>query len=340
MEKPSLHAFISYRRGGGSPYARIVYDRLTARKMEAFLDVDRMPSGHFDENLYRKIEEAPNFIIVLTPGCLDRCKDAGDWVCAEIVHAIKHNKNIIPVFAEGFSFPDKQSLPAEIHSLITHNGLSYNHEFFDAFVDKLVSLMVLKRKNNILLTSIIAAFVLSIVVITAAVLLHKKPDEHVVSRQNVAQEPVTRQQPPEEVILHQQETTIISQSTKENQPQSKASSQEGFKQTQKKVSAAPNITNTKNGEVVINAIKEIHDFETLSAKLQELKAQGMIMFGKKSAFINPEDCYVVIVDKGTRQIMAILDRSNPERINILSNNAVPDFENKFKDQAQIWMEVY
>ena len=136
--------FISYRRATGAETARLIKESLQKRgfnEEDVFLDVDNLGSGPFDTGLLKRIEAATDDVVVLTPGSLDRCKDPDDWLRQEVAHAIRCKKNIVPVMARGFEFP-KAGLPKEIRRLSKYNGISYSHEFFDASMDKLVSLLV------------------------------------------------------------------------------------------------------------------------------------------------------------------------------------------------------
>lgn len=98
-------AFLSYRRDGGIYLADSIRTSLTAtHSLNVFLDAE-LDQGRFDEEILARIASAPAFILILSPGCLDRCKNEGDWVRREIVHALQLKKRIIPVKAEGFTFP-------------------------------------------------------------------------------------------------------------------------------------------------------------------------------------------------------------------------------------------
>ena len=128
--------FISYRREGGSDAARSLQLALKDQ-FRVFLDVDRMPSGHFDTALLKTIEQSPNFVVFLSPGGLDRCSEPGDWLRREITHAIATRRNIVPVTLPGFSFPDPRTLPPEMSEVARHDAIEYSHRYFYAMVDKL-----------------------------------------------------------------------------------------------------------------------------------------------------------------------------------------------------------
>lgn len=130
--------FISYRREHGAEVARLIGSELQHRNIEVFLDVDDLRTGHFDEALLGQIEASGNFLVILTPQCLDRCRDSEDWFRREIAHAIKHQKNVIPLIMPGFRFPASEEIPEDLRPLRVHHGVSYSHEFFAAMMTKIV----------------------------------------------------------------------------------------------------------------------------------------------------------------------------------------------------------
>ena len=90
-----MDVFISYRRDGGYALARLLYECLHKENISAFLDLEELRSGPFNEKLYSAIESSENFVLVLPQNALDRCSSENDWLRLEIEHAIKHKKNII-----------------------------------------------------------------------------------------------------------------------------------------------------------------------------------------------------------------------------------------------------
>ncbi len=134
--------FISYRRETGSEMARIVQSELNKRGFSYFLDVDDLGAQQFGTELLKEIEAAPNFVVVLSPGCLDRCKDKDDWLRREIAHAITTQRNIVPILIDGFDYPARKFLPVDVDELTNHNGVTYSHEYFSATFDKLVGFLI------------------------------------------------------------------------------------------------------------------------------------------------------------------------------------------------------
>jgi hypothetical protein len=131
--------FISYRRDGGATEARLIQAKLLQQNLRVFLDVDSLRPGHFDEALLKYIAEAPNFVVILSPDCLDRCiQEERDWLRQEIAQAVKTTKNIVPIIMPGFRFPPPEELPEDIRALVRHHGVSFSHEFFGAMIETVI----------------------------------------------------------------------------------------------------------------------------------------------------------------------------------------------------------
>jgi len=128
--------FISYRRKGGEHMALLMYHQLRQDGYTVFLDVESLHKGKFDEAIYTRIQEATDFLLILSPNALDRCKDSKDWVRQEIECAIKNQKNIIPIMMEGFEvFPN--DLPETMSYIATCNGPKYHQGYFTDMIRKL-----------------------------------------------------------------------------------------------------------------------------------------------------------------------------------------------------------
>ncbi len=138
MDK-TLDVFISYRRSNGSQLASLLKVHLEIRNLSVFLDVDRLPEGKFDNNLLQSIRSARNFVLVLTPGSLDRCfgdDDQRDWIHKEVSCALQSQCKIIPVF-DNFKMPEPESLPTSMQAVTSYNGVKWIHDYQDACVDKI-----------------------------------------------------------------------------------------------------------------------------------------------------------------------------------------------------------
>jgi membrane-associated phospholipid phosphatase len=133
--------FISYRRETGSIMARIVQSELKKRGHLSFLDVDDLGPKQFGKRLLREIESVPNFVVVLSPGSMDRCQAQDDWLRREISHAITTHRNIVPLMVDEFEYPPAEKIPDDLEELLHHNGVNYSHEYFAATFDKLADFL-------------------------------------------------------------------------------------------------------------------------------------------------------------------------------------------------------
>ena len=139
MKQDQYDVFISYRRDGGSGSAKHLRDILHEKGYRVFFDNDSLRNGSFNQQLIDIIRDCSDFILILSPNALDRCANEGDWVRQEVAAALKYGKNIVPVFTEGFSFPE--TLPGDIDGIRWKNGITVNYDYFDAVVTKLISFL-------------------------------------------------------------------------------------------------------------------------------------------------------------------------------------------------------
>lgn len=138
--------FISYRRDGAEFLAHNIYERLKEKGYSVFQDIESLRSGPFNTALYDVIEDCQDIVLILPPGGLDRCINEDDWVRNEIAHALKLNKNIIPIMMPGFVWP--QNLPDDIRSVCMLNGLTASTDYFNEFLEKLTSFLISQKTNT------------------------------------------------------------------------------------------------------------------------------------------------------------------------------------------------
>jgi|GEM_PF-2085644 len=146
--------FISYRRDGGAETALYLRHVLHERGYRVFFDMEALRSGPFDTRLYSVIEGCTDVIVVLSPGCFDRCRNEGDWFRLEIAHALKCGTNIVPFSMRQFNYDEMSVLPEDIASLKQHNGVSASYEYNDATLEKLTGFLKcrptrVRRRGNL-----------------------------------------------------------------------------------------------------------------------------------------------------------------------------------------------
>ena len=142
--------FISYRRkGAGAGVAGELQAKLENRGYKVFLDVDNIGSGDFPEQIDQAIKNCNDFLLILSPGMLDRCVEEEDWVRHEIVLAEQYGKNIVGVSLPGFVMPEALELPEPLRNLPEKQVFLWSHEYRNASIDKIeVNLISSRRKKK------------------------------------------------------------------------------------------------------------------------------------------------------------------------------------------------
>jgi tetratricopeptide (TPR) repeat protein len=134
-QTPSV--FISYRRHASSFIARAVFQDLHAHGFDVFMDVESIDSGTFDTILLGQIAARTHFLLILTPGTLDRCADPEDWLRREIEEAMRLKRNIVLLFVNNFDMnAARPFLTGSLQGLARYNGVNVTNEFFDAAMER------------------------------------------------------------------------------------------------------------------------------------------------------------------------------------------------------------
>jgi len=177
--------FISYRRDGGFATANHIYRLLTQDGYSVSFDVDTIREGDFNVNLLNRIEQCTDFLLIVDKHCFDRTLEKTtnskqDWLRIELAHALKLNKNIVPILLTGVKeFP--QNLPSDINDVATKNGPEYNQSYFEEFYKKLKLFLHSKPKNisrnelkkNLIKKAMYVGFALIAVIIGYIAILNK-----------------------------------------------------------------------------------------------------------------------------------------------------------------------
>lgn len=170
--------FISYRRkGAGAGVAGELQSKLENLGYNVFLDVDEIGSGQFPTQIKHAIEQCKDFLLVLSPGTLDRCVEEDDWVRREITMAQDLNKNIVGVGLPGFIMPEVNALPKPLQPLATRQVFAWTHEYrtasFAKIQENLVSTQLKKKKNRQKTIALVPAVL--VVLVAAVFFLFQKP---------------------------------------------------------------------------------------------------------------------------------------------------------------------
>jgi len=171
-----FEVFISYRRKGGYNAAKLIYDRLRLDGYSVSFDIDTLEKGDFDKELESRVGKCKDFLVILNPGIFDRfydpeCDPEDDWVRREIACALAENKNIVPLFLDGFEWP-KNDLPPDVKDITRKNGIDFNPKYFEAAYETLKRRFLdsqprwtVKHKKKII-TAISLAFLIVVAFLT------------------------------------------------------------------------------------------------------------------------------------------------------------------------------
>uniref|UniRef100_A0A4W5NTU2 NAD(+) hydrolase SARM1 n=1 Tax=Hucho hucho TaxID=62062 RepID=A0A4W5NTU2_9TELE len=143
-QPPGPDVFISYRRTTGSQLASLLKVHLQVRGFSVFIDVEKLEAGKFADKLIQSVQRARNFILVLSANALNKCMgDTGmkDWVHKEIVTALAGKKNIVPV-TDNFLWPDPNTLPEDMKTILNFNGIKWSHEYQEATIEKILRFLM------------------------------------------------------------------------------------------------------------------------------------------------------------------------------------------------------
>lgn len=111
--------FISYRRSLDEVTAPMLKNELAGRGFDVFLDVDNLGgAARFDQRLLHEIAGRYNFVLLLSPGSLDRCHETGDWIRLELEQALATQRRIVPVTRAGFQLGADRPLPPQSQCLV------------------------------------------------------------------------------------------------------------------------------------------------------------------------------------------------------------------------------
>lgn len=129
-QEKNIDIFISYRRSNGAGLASLLKVHLEMRRFTVFLDVHGLEAGKFDQSLLQSIRSSRNFLLVCSPGALNRCLGdfkQKDWIHKEVACALNSECNIIPVLDSNFIMPKPDCLPESMRGITEWEGVRWRH---------------------------------------------------------------------------------------------------------------------------------------------------------------------------------------------------------------------
>jgi hypothetical protein len=137
----SNDVFISYRRDRSGYLAMALFKELGEHGINAFYDYESIRAGHFDTVILGQIAARPYFLLVLTPGTLERHKGADDWLHREIEEAVATKRMIILAYTPDFDFQDfERHLPGPLGQEVRRfQGQEMPQKWFNYAVQDMVN---------------------------------------------------------------------------------------------------------------------------------------------------------------------------------------------------------
>lgn len=122
----SFDVFLSYRRKDPDGHSNVGTVRtfkyeFERHHYEVFFDYNDCTDEYFKDSILPAIRTCRHFVLVLTRGCFDRCKEKGDWLRREIEEAIKYGRKIIPITPDGEVEVWPSGLPEPMSNALTGN---------------------------------------------------------------------------------------------------------------------------------------------------------------------------------------------------------------------------
>ena len=142
--------FLSYRRIDTEPWAGRLFERLQRRfgASQIFMDIKGgIPRGaDFERVLTDALAGCEVLLALIGPQRLTCARTDGtrrldapeDWVCSEIVSALRRNVLIVPILLGGARRPDKTELPDVLRLLPLHQTAEIREKDFDYDFEQLV----------------------------------------------------------------------------------------------------------------------------------------------------------------------------------------------------------
>jgi len=133
--------FISYRRDPvGKAFARQLKQELTRHGYDVFFDVDSIDSGKWASQILTEVPVRAHFLLLLTPGALDRCVEKDDWMRREFEVAVQSGRNIVPICEESVDLSKlRKDCPEPMKGLFDFQIATVRQDGFENDIEELIA---------------------------------------------------------------------------------------------------------------------------------------------------------------------------------------------------------
>lgn len=141
VQDKGYQIFISYRRNGGDCYGKLLHEMLSHNGYRVFFDNESLSAGEYKEQISSILrgDECTDVLVVVSPGCFERCKDANDVFYFEINEAFKCKKNVIPLFLKSYNLPvndELNNLMPAVKKLLDSHGFLFDIYSLDSLISR------------------------------------------------------------------------------------------------------------------------------------------------------------------------------------------------------------
>lgn len=91
---------------------------------------------------------------------------------------------------------------------------------------------------------------------------------------------------------------------------------------------------------VLADLANSQNYQELAGKLERLKKQHKLIYGKADTFIKPENCYIFIIHPQSKTVVAVLDKGKTGRLNLKTGEVINDLSAQYRWMISIYTEVY
>ncbi|MEO8606837.1 MAG: tetratricopeptide repeat protein [Chloroflexota bacterium] len=135
---PNKTVYISQRPNASRYLARRIFEDLRGHGYDVFLDVEPIDSEDGTVMMLHQIMARTHFLLILTPGTLDRCSEPNDRLRQEIERAIESGRNLVPLLVDEFHFGmAARFLTGKLADLPHYDAMRLPHDLFNSTMDTL-----------------------------------------------------------------------------------------------------------------------------------------------------------------------------------------------------------
>lgn len=141
--------FISYKNDGcGNQFASRLAKDLEGIGYSVYFNSTEERGESFPERLRAAIASCKDFILVLSPGCVDQLMRGNtiDWVREELLTAKKYGKHIIPILVNNAEMPESPDLMPETLGFLPYiDALSFPEQYMKSPFSELLSVLLARQ---------------------------------------------------------------------------------------------------------------------------------------------------------------------------------------------------